>query len=379
MTGSTRTIVCGAGVIGSCIAYFLSRRGVEVLIVDKSDVASAASGKAGGFLARDWCDGTVTEQLCQVSFDLHQELADTLDGADAYGYRPMSAYSVAIPNATRGLRAAHEKETAWLSDGCFVRGKLGDIGNTAQVNPEQFTRAMLAGAVENGATLVHGTVNGVNTSKMSETITGVYIDGECVDAKNTVIAMGPWTADAERWMRLPGIDSIKGDSLVLRPRGKIPAHALFIDYETANGDWESPELFPRPDGTVYLCAESDTEPLAENPHAINASDGAGSRLLEVAGAVSPALRSITAEKVNGCHRPVAHDGLPVIGPAHNLKGAWVATGHGPWGILNAPGTALVMSELICDGVAKAIDLRAFSANRDLSDELHDEDLASEAS
>lgn len=379
MTSSTRTIVCGAGVIGSSIAYFLARRGVEVLIVDRSDVASAASGKAGGFLARDWCDGTVTEQLCQLSFDLHQELADTLDGAQGYGYRPMSAYSVAIPNSLRGLHAAHEKETQWLDDGCFVRGKLGDVGNTAQVNPALFTKTMLAAAVEHGATFVKGTVNGISTSNMSEAISGVSIDGETVEAKNTVFAMGPWTTDAENWTRIPGIDSIKGDSLILRPRGNIPAHALFIDYENANGEWESPELFPRPDGTVYVCAESDPEPLDENPEAVTASAGATTKLLEIAAAVSPALKSVVAENINGCHRPVARDGLPVVGPVQDLQGAWIATGHGPWGILNAPATALVMSELICDGVAKSVDLRSFWPNRDLSDQIDNEELAYEAS
>ena len=42
---------------GACTAYFLSRRGIEVIVVESTEVAAAASGKAGGFLA-DWCAGT---------------------------------------------------------------------------------------------------------------------------------------------------------------------------------------------------------------------------------------------------------------------------------------------------------------------------------
>jgi len=379
MATSSRTIVCGAGVIGSCIAYYLARRGVEVLLVDRTDVASAASGKAGGFLARDWCDGTVTEQLCQLSFGLHQSLADELDGQNQYSYRPMSAYSVAIPNASRGLHAANPEETAWLDDGCFVRGQLGDTGSTAQVSPERFTSTMLRAAVDLGATFVKGTVRGINTSEMANTVSGVQIDGETIEARNIVIAMGPWSADAENWMRIPGIDGIKGDSIVLRPRGKIPPHALFIDFENEYGEWESPELFPRPDGTVYLCGESDSEPLGESAEAITASTGASSRLLHIASAISPAFRSLKADAVNACFRPVAADGLPVIGPVTGLQGAWIATGHGPWGILNAPATGLVMSELICDRFANSLDLRAFSANRDLADEIGSDQVAFEAS
>ena len=39
--------------------------------------------------------------------------------------------------------------------------------------------------------------------------------------------------------------------------------------------------------------------------------------------------------------------------------AYVATGHGPWGMLNAPATGLALAELIVDGAAKVVDLRAF--------------------
>ena len=45
-----RVVICGGGVIGACAAYFLSRRGIDVTVVERTDVAAAASGKAGGFL-----------------------------------------------------------------------------------------------------------------------------------------------------------------------------------------------------------------------------------------------------------------------------------------------------------------------------------------
>ena len=53
-----RVVICGGGVIGACTAYFLSRRGIDVIVVERTEVAAAASGKAGGFLALDWCAGT---------------------------------------------------------------------------------------------------------------------------------------------------------------------------------------------------------------------------------------------------------------------------------------------------------------------------------
>ena len=44
-------VVCGAGVIGTSIAYFLALRGADVTVVERASVACAASGKSGGFLA----------------------------------------------------------------------------------------------------------------------------------------------------------------------------------------------------------------------------------------------------------------------------------------------------------------------------------------
>ena len=50
-------VICGAGVIGASIAYFLAERGVAATLVERHGVACAACGKSGGFTARDWCEG----------------------------------------------------------------------------------------------------------------------------------------------------------------------------------------------------------------------------------------------------------------------------------------------------------------------------------
>ena len=48
MTPPRHVIVCGAGVMGAAVAYYLARRGVAVTVVERSGVACAASGKSGG-------------------------------------------------------------------------------------------------------------------------------------------------------------------------------------------------------------------------------------------------------------------------------------------------------------------------------------------
>ena len=50
---------------------------------------------------------------------------------------------------------------------------------------------------------------------------------------------------------------------------------------------------------------------------------------------------------------MTQDGLPLIGAIPGARGAYVATGHSVWGILNAPATGEAMAELILDGATRA--------------------------
>src|SRR6267142_1731215 len=107
-------VVCGAGVMGAAVSYFLASRGVAVTVVERCGVACAASGKSGGFLALDWCDGSELGPLARASFALHAELARQL-GAD-YGYRRMDTFMLAARE--RGTPAGgHNVDTPRWIDG----------------------------------------------------------------------------------------------------------------------------------------------------------------------------------------------------------------------------------------------------------------------
>jgi len=106
-----RVVICGGGVIGACTAYFLSRRGIDVIVVERTEVAAAASGKAGGFLALDWCAGTPLDALARRSFGLHAALPSEIAGD--WGYRRMTAYSgFVVPE--RDARRHVPAELAWF-------------------------------------------------------------------------------------------------------------------------------------------------------------------------------------------------------------------------------------------------------------------------
>src|SRR3977135_2993890 len=85
-----RVLIGGGGGGGAWFAYFLSCRGAEAIVIERTGIACAASGKSGGFLALDWCDGSPLESLARRSFALHAELPNKIGGD--WGYRRLTTY-----------------------------------------------------------------------------------------------------------------------------------------------------------------------------------------------------------------------------------------------------------------------------------------------
>jgi glycine/D-amino acid oxidase-like deaminating enzyme len=352
-----RVLIMGAGVIGTSIAYHLAARGADVLVIERRAIACAASGKSGGFLAMDWCDGSPLMQLARRSFALHAKLADECDGE--WGYRRMTTYGgIAGRSSAITLRGTGPR---WVSPNISIDGQLGSIGTTAQVQPAAFTICMMRAAEARGAELRQGNVTGL--LRRGGNVVGVDLGGEALEGDAVVIAMGPWSVLAAQWLPLPPVFGLKGHSLVFDTGPAIPPEALFLEYEESAGTILSPEIFPRADGTTYVCAISSDTPLPTDPDLVVPDDGAINRLKALCTRISPILASSRILSSQACFRPVTADGLPLIGGISAAPGAYVATGHSVWGILNAPATGEAMAELILDGATRTVDLAPFDPAR----------------
>jgi glycine/D-amino acid oxidase-like deaminating enzyme len=164
-------LICGGGVIGASTAYFLNCRGIRAIVIERCGLACAASGKSGGFLARDWCDGSPLAPLARRSFVLHGELAQALAGDLGWGYRRLDTYGGFAGFGRRGGACALE----WLSDAVTVTEALGSPDTTAQVHPVRFNAAMMRAALTRGAKLRLGRVTGV--MQRNGRATGVEVEG----------------------------------------------------------------------------------------------------------------------------------------------------------------------------------------------------------
>src|SRR6202011_903706 len=358
MNSRKRIVICGGGAIGAAIAYFTSRQGARPIVIERQEVAGAASGKSGGFLALDWCGGSPLDRFARRSFELHRELSSEL--GDPWGYRRLTTYAgyAAEDDTARGPGGR-----PWLSEGVAITSCLGSPESTALVEPHAFTTGLMRAAETEGALLRHDTVVNLVRSP-SGAVCGVALaSGEIVEGDAVVIAMGPWSILAGRWLPLPAVLGYKGHSLVFETGGTVPAEALFLEYREASDEILTPELFPSADGTTWVCAICTIEPLPRDPAAVAPDEGAHARLEALCRNISPALAAAPIKARQACFRPVTEDGLPLIGAVPGIDGAYVATGHSVWGMLNAPATGEAMSELILDGAARRVDIARFAPGR----------------
>ena len=362
---SERVVIAGAGLHGAATAYYLTKRGVKPIIVERHSVAAAASGKGGGFLARDWGSGP-TVALHRKSFALHEELAKELGIAS---YRKIPVLSV-TPGSRRD----------WTTDICpWLDGEIQDSeymeredGGGAQVAPLELCTKLVEAAVAGGAELRIGTVEGVETEANGDgrTLTGVRVDGAVLPADKLVVTMGPWSALAADWFGMPvPMTGIKSTSIVFKDATRdVEPFALFCGEDYRFGTHL--EVYPRNSGEVYLCGIGGSEYVTDErlragefpPGEVHADPA---RVKAATDSFSTMSKRLAGEPdvTQACMRPCPPDAMPYMGAVPGVSGAYMSAGHNCWGILWAPVSGLAMSQLLVDGKSSVVDLRPFDPAR----------------
>jgi hypothetical protein len=95
-----------------------------------------------------------------------------------------------------------------------------------------------------------------------------------------VLALGPWTGQAQRWVAIPQVFGAKGASIVLG--AEAPAQAAFSDFVGRDGVRRSIEIYPRAGGTVYVNGHPEHDALPDDPEETVPSDRACEELHRIA-------------------------------------------------------------------------------------------------
>lgn len=119
------------------------------------------------------------------------------------------------------------------------------------------------------------------------------------------------------------VNSKRSTSIVLRPEKRITPHALFLKVHPipASALHCSPEVYPRPDGTVYVCGISAREaavPLPRRASAVVHSEKSAQLLREHIDMIAPEAfgpgTSVDVVAKQACYRPESSEtGAPIIG------------------------------------------------------------------
>ncbi|EOD14407.1 hypothetical protein EMIHUDRAFT_211850 [Emiliania huxleyi CCMP1516] len=351
---SSKVAVCGGGICGVATSYFLAKRGVSTILVDPVGVASAASGRAGGFLALDWNDGSPTGTLARRSFALHEELAQSF-GEASVDYRRLTCEAVAVSGGG-GLRQRKVAGVQWADLGVMGAPRsMGDESTIAQVHPKKLVDRLWSEAQRLAGSSFRRSVVGVLTEGEGGAVSGVRLsDGQELSAASVLLALGPWSP---AWLGLPRASGVKYHSILMRPSRTLSQAGQPLGASDA-------EVYPRPDGSVYVTGFPDPmAPVCEAPGEVEVRREVTRRLASTMGEVSTELAQAPVELESACHLPFAPDGLPMLGAVPGTPGAFVATGGGCWGILMGPAIGLGVAELMLDGEATSVDIRPFSPAR----------------
>ncbi len=412
MSSGPRVVVVGGGVIGVCSAYYLARRGADVVLLERETIAAGASfGNAGTISAghpplnkpgrvrnallqmRDatsplyvkprWDPGLwrwLAEFARYCTWD-HVEAAmnvmapmgmDTLDLFDeliaaeeiscsyrTHGYLAVCRTEEGVED-TRHEAAIIERhgyhpsvltgEELRAFEPVFSDDIVGGVyyPEARTLDPHRFVSALAERSARMGVTVREGVrvddvvvegdrVNAVRTQ-----------NGETIGADAVVLATGPFSLSLGRRLgvRLP-VQPGKGyhRDLPVGDDGAPPLDIACVLHERS--------VFCTPlDGVVRFAGTMEFSGINDVMRSERLN-----QLTTSARIYMPGLGSAQPVSEWCGLRPMAADGLPIVGAISGVEGVVVATGHGMLGLTLGP----VTGELVADQVLGGETSRAYAA------------------
>lgn len=361
-TSSTKApdvIVIGAGLIGCSIAFRLAQAHLSVTIVERSEPGAEASGAAGGMIAPQ--GEMITPgpffDLCTSSRDLYPDFVSEikdLTGEDV-GYHREGTLLVALTDNERS-----ESETIYRAqkalnlpieflDGDMVRKRVSGLSSEIQ-----------CGLFVQGD---HWLDNMRLTSVLADACRRLGVDFRCGKAVSKLKLKNSRVESVELEPGPTGpAETLSGGQFVLaagawsselvEPLGinlsVLPCHGQIIEFETpvdpplvvrAGHHY----LVPRPPGRLIAGTTAEYVGYEKTVTA----EGLQS-IIEGVARFAPFVKKLRFRSAWAGLRPDTADHLPILGRGE-VENLYFATGHFRNGILLAPATAGLITELILTG------------------------------
>ena len=366
-------VIVGGGIVGSSIAYHLTAAGCrDVLVIERESAQGKGStGKSmGGVRAQFSTPVNIQMSLYSIPFysSFDERLGYPCDYR-AQGY----LFCATCDKHMAYLRTNFEKQVAMgLKDVRLVSGDdirkmfpqlRGDdivggsfCGTDGFVDPYSAMIGFMTWALDHGAELWKKTV--VTGLVLDESgIAGVETTRGRVPTRRVVNCGGPWAREVAQFagIELP-VEPLRRMLVPSEPFDEFP-HTAPMVIDMSNG------FHFRPEGRGFLLAWNDPE---ETPGFKTEFDAAFvEKILTRAADRVPCFANLPVNPKRawaGLYE-MTPDHHPILGEAPGVPGFFLANGFSGHGVMHAPATGKVLSDLIMTGNTDLIDASLLSLAR----------------
>lgn len=358
-------VIIGGGIVGASIAYHLTAAGCrDVLIIERETAQGKGStGKSMGGVRAQFAT-PVNIQMSLYSIPFYAKFDDAIGHPS--GYKSQGYLFVATRESHLAyLRANFERQktlglkTARLIDAQEIRTMLPQLrsddilggsfcSTDGFVDPYSVMTGFTTKAIEQGATLWKKTeVTGITTN--SRGITGMKTSRGDVAVPVVVNAAGAWAAQVARMagVDLP-VEPLRRMLVPSEPFDEFP-HSSPMVIDMTNG------FHFRPEGRGFLMAWNDPE---ETPGFKTEFENSFiEKVLTRAADRVPVFENLAVNPKRawaGLYE-MTPDHHSILGPVESVPGFFLANGFSGHGVMHAPATGKILSDLILTGKTDVVD------------------------
>jgi sarcosine oxidase subunit beta len=366
-------VIIGGGIVGSSIAYHLTAAGCRnVLVIERESAQGKGStGKSMGGV-RSQFSTPVNIQMSLYSIPFYASFDERL--GFPCDYRPQGYLFCATSNQHMNyLRANYEKQVALglknvrLISGAEIREMFpqmraddvigGSFCSTdGFVDPYSAMVGFITWAVDHGATIwKHTEVTSIAHDEQG--ITHVETSRGQVATRKVVNCAGAWAAEVAK---LAGVDlpvePLRRMLVPSEPFDEFPHTAPMI-IDMSNG------FHFRPESRGFLLAWNDPEETSGFKTDFDAAFV--EKILTRAADRVPCFANLPVNPKRawaGLYE-MTPDHHPVLGEAPEVRGFFLANGFSGHGVMHAPATGKILSDLILTGKTDLIDASLLNLSR----------------
>jgi sarcosine oxidase subunit beta len=370
---TAEVVIIGSGIVGSSIAYHLTAAGCKNVIILERESAQGkgSTGKSMGGVRAQFST-PVNIQMSLYSIPFYAAFEDRL--GYPCDYRPQG-YLFCATNEKHiaYLRANYEKQVALgLKDVrlisadeirvMFPQLRADDIvggsfcATDGFVDPYSAAVGFMAAAVDHGAKLLKNSpVLGIQTD--SSGLRAVETASGAIATRKVVNAAGAWASQVAQMVgvELP-VEPLRRMLVPTEPFDGFPHSAPMI-IDMSNG------FHFRPEALGFLLAWNDPE---ETPGYKTDFDPAFiEKILVRAAARVPVFENLAVNPKRawaGLYE-MTPDHHPILGEAPGVPGFFLANGFSGHGVMHAPATGKILSDLVLTGKCEFVDTSLLALSR----------------